>query len=229
MWLSSGPPACDLGRVAALVEPRIERGAIGIAAGACGGLNLGPGGKAGIEQAHALEPLAGGAVSGEPPGLEDDGLLPGDAEPGEVGQDASNEPLARAAFIDVLDAQKKPAAGGARPLVGDERRERVTQVQLAIGARREAEDGFDHGGMGQQEIAMGPGGVQPRLKLSLPGARWRRRIPTRGPPLTVLAAGRHVSATPARQEPAPLIAVGGGPALCIAANPAAARPIRPTR
>ena len=47
----------------------------------------------------------------------------------------------RAARVDVLDAQQEAAAAGARPLVADERGQRVAQVQLAVGARREAEDG----------------------------------------------------------------------------------------
>src|SRR5262249_50655392 len=50
-----------------------------------------------------------------------------------------------AARIDVLDAHQKPATAGTGPLIADERGQRMAQVQLAVGARCKAEDGFVHG------------------------------------------------------------------------------------
>src|SRR5262249_54014041 len=71
-------------------------------------------------------------------------LLPGDAEPGEVLVDRLLVFAPAARGVDVLDAQQKPPTGGARHVEIDQRRQRVPQMQVAVGARREAEDGGGH-------------------------------------------------------------------------------------
>ena len=49
--------------------------------------------------------------------------------------------LAAAHDVDVLDAQEEAPAEPARHLEAGQRRERVAEMQGAVGARREAEDG----------------------------------------------------------------------------------------
>ena len=51
-----------------------------------------------------------------------------------------DELLPRAADVDVLDAQQEAAARGLRALVADEGRQRMPQMQFAVGARSKAED-----------------------------------------------------------------------------------------
>ena len=139
--LAGSLASCDLARIAAPEETGIERRAIGIDRPAGGrSLDLGAGGKAGIEQAHLLEPPGGCAVGRHAPGLEYDRLLPGNAEPGEVGEDAGDELWATAAYVDVLDAHEEPTAQHLRTLIADQRRESVTQMHLAVRARGETED-----------------------------------------------------------------------------------------
>ena len=47
--------------------------------------------------------------------------------------------------VDVFDAQQEPAAQRFGPMRREQRRIGVAQMQQAIGARGEAEDGFQHG------------------------------------------------------------------------------------
>ena len=47
----------------------------------------------------------------------------------------------RAADVDVLDAQQESAPGRLRPLVADKGGQRVPEMQFAVGAGGEAEDG----------------------------------------------------------------------------------------
>ena len=109
------------------------------------GLDLRARGKAGIEQPHGLELCGGGAIGDKALRLEDDGLLPGNPKPGKVGEDAGDERRPRAALVDVLDAQQKPATAGARHPVVDQGRERMAQMQFPVGAWCEAQDGTVHG------------------------------------------------------------------------------------
>src|SRR5215467_4024496 len=71
-------------------------------------------------------------------------LLPGDAEPRQVFIDRRFVLRPAARRVDVLDAQQEPATGRARHLEIDERGERMAEMQMAIRARREAEDGSIH-------------------------------------------------------------------------------------
>ena len=128
-------------RIAAPEETGIERRAIGIGRPAGGrSLDLGAGGKAGIEQAHLLEPPGGARVGRHALRLEDDRLLPGDAEPGEVGEDAGDELRPRLRPVSMSSMRTRNRPPQARTLVADQRRERVAQMHLAVRARRETED-----------------------------------------------------------------------------------------
>ena len=74
-------------------------------------------------------------------GLPPHRLLPGDAEPGEVLVDRRLVFRPAARRVDVLDAQQQPPAGGARHLDIEQRRQRMAEMQIAVRARREAENG----------------------------------------------------------------------------------------
>ena len=79
------------------------------------------------------------------PGLAPHRLFPRDAEPGEVFVDRRLEFRPAARRVDVLDAQQEAPAHLARHLEIDQRRERVTEMQVAVGRRRETENGLFHG------------------------------------------------------------------------------------
>ena len=74
-----------------------------------GGANadLGAGAAAGIGEAEAGEAVEGPGVAGEVVGLAEDGLGPGEAEPGEVGDDRGLVLGAAAGGVDVLDAEEE--------------------------------------------------------------------------------------------------------------------------
>ena len=57
-------------------------------------------------------------VAGEVVGLAEDGLGPGEAEPGEVGEDGGLVGGAAAGGVDVLDAEEEGAAVGLREIPG---------------------------------------------------------------------------------------------------------------
>src|SRR5260370_41719635 len=70
--------------------------------------------------------------------------FPGDAEPGEVFIDCGLELRPAAGRVDILDAQQEPAAGVARQIEIQQRRISVAEMQIAVRARRKAEDGLWH-------------------------------------------------------------------------------------
>src|SRR5262249_44171607 len=76
-------------------------------------------------------------------------LLPGEAEPRQVLIDRRFVLRPAARRVDVLDAQQEPAAGRAGHLEIDERGERMAEMQVAVRARREAEDGSIHARAGR--------------------------------------------------------------------------------
>ena len=83
-----------------------------------------------------------GAVVVEMLGLPPHRLLPFEAEPGEVFVDRRLELRPAARRVDVLDAQQQPAAGRARHVEVQQRRQRMAEMQMAVRARREAENGL---------------------------------------------------------------------------------------
>ena len=80
-------------------------------------------------------------VDGKALRLTQDRLLPGDAEPREILEDGSDILLTAAHDVDVLDAQEEPPAEPARHLEAGQRREGMAEMQGAVGARGETEDG----------------------------------------------------------------------------------------
>ena len=68
--------------------------------------------------------------------------FPGDAEPGEIFIDRGLEFRPAAGGVDVLDPQQEAAAGPARGIEVQQRRTGMAEMQVAIRARREAENGW---------------------------------------------------------------------------------------
>src|SRR5499427_3342103 len=97
----------------------------------------------------SLKPRERRAVIVEMRALAAHGLLPCDAEPRQVFIDRRFVLRPAARRVDILDAQQEPAAGRARHLEIDERRERMADMQIAVRARREAEDGSAHARAGR--------------------------------------------------------------------------------
>ncbi len=67
-------------------------------------------------------------------------LLPGDAEPGEILEDAGDVLLAAAGDVDVLDAHEEAPAEAPRHVEAGQRRQRMAKMQRAVGARRETKN-----------------------------------------------------------------------------------------
>src|SRR5262245_29532090 len=70
--------------------------------------------------------------------------FPRHAEPTEILEDRRLEFRPTARPIDVLDAQQEPPASRARHVVIEQRGERVPQVEISVGAGREAKDRWRH-------------------------------------------------------------------------------------
>ena len=77
-------------------------------------------------------------------GLPPHRLLPVDAEPGEVLVDRRLELRPAARRVDVLDAQQQAPARRPRHVEIEQRREGVAEMQIAVRARRKAENGWRH-------------------------------------------------------------------------------------
>jgi hypothetical protein len=67
------------------------------------------------------------------------------AEPVQVFIDRVGKFGSTARRVDVFETQQEGAAETLRPEIGKQRRVRVAQMQMAIGARREAQDRRRHG------------------------------------------------------------------------------------
>jgi hypothetical protein len=106
--------------------------------GADGRLDLGAGAAAGVGEAEAGEAVEGGGVAGAVLGLAEDGLGPGEAEPGEVAVDRRLVLGAAAGGVDVLDAEEEAAGLLAGELGGGQGREGVAEVERAGRRRGEA-------------------------------------------------------------------------------------------
>ena len=72
--------------------------------------------------------------------LASDRLFPVQPQPGEVAEDRRLEGRPAAPDVDVFDPQQKTAARFPRRFEIDQRRKRVSEMQQAVGAGREAED-----------------------------------------------------------------------------------------
>ncbi len=127
----------------------IERHAVGVARPTALGVapghhhgNLGAAFEARIDEAQGVEPGKRRAVIVGVFGLPPHRPLPCDAEPGKVGIDRGLVLRPAARGIDILDAQQQPPARRPRHVGIDQRRQRVAEVQIAVGRRREAENGW---------------------------------------------------------------------------------------
>ena len=78
-------------------------------------------------------------VGAEMVGLPAHRFFPGEAQPGEIGKNARFEFGRAAGLIYVFDAQQETAAGLFRHVVVEDRRQRMTEMQRAVRARRETE------------------------------------------------------------------------------------------
>src|SRR3979409_994508 len=74
-------------------------------------------------------------------GLPPDRSFPGEAEPGEVLIDRGLEFRPATGQVDILDPQQKSPAARARQIEIQQRRIGVAEMQIAVRARRKAEDG----------------------------------------------------------------------------------------
>ena len=130
------------------MQARIERRAIGVALfGSTGGnpgrnpdSDFAPGCKTWVEHTQGGELVSSAPVDIEVLGLAKHGLLPFQPEPSQVVEDGAFKIRACARLVDILDANEKAATGAAGPVMANDRRQRVTQMQLTIWARRKAED-----------------------------------------------------------------------------------------
>lgn len=125
----------DLVRRQVLMECWVERRAIGIdGVGPFGGRDLLARCEARIEQTHGFQSSGSLPVVREVPGLVQDRFFPCEAEPREVGEQAFDECVAAARLIDVFDAYEKAAAEVARHMKPGQCGQRVTKVQMTVGA-----------------------------------------------------------------------------------------------
>jgi hypothetical protein len=106
--------------------------------------DLGAAFKAGIDEPHGVELGERGAVIAIVLGLPPHRLFPGDAEPGQVLVNCRLEFGPAARRVDVLDAQQQPPARRLRPLGIEQGRQRMAEMQIAVGRRREAENGWQN-------------------------------------------------------------------------------------
>ena len=72
--------------------------------------------------------------------LAQDRLLPCNAQPGEIFEDAGDVLLAAAGNVDVLDADEEAAAQPPRHVEPGQGGKRMPEMQRAVGARRKAKD-----------------------------------------------------------------------------------------
>ena len=99
-------------------------------------------------QAPGLERGKRRAVVVEMLGLPPDRLFPCEPEPGEILVDRRLEFRPAARRVDILDAQQQAPAGRPRHVEVEERRQRMAEMQIAVRARREAENGLRHDSLG---------------------------------------------------------------------------------
>src|SRR5690606_10184444 len=83
-------------------------------------------------------------------GLPPHRRLPCQAEPGEILMDCGLVVRPAARGVDILDAQQEAAAASAGEFGVEQGRACVAEMQEAVGAGGEAENGWRHGGPGEQ-------------------------------------------------------------------------------
>ncbi len=155
----------------------VARHAIGRVRSGGGLLDVGAAAKAGVEQAARRQPIKRGAILGEVLRLHPHLAIPVEAEPGQVLEDRRGELRTAARPVDVFQAEQEPAAGLSRAAPGEQRAERVAEMQVAGGAWREAGDDR-HGTAAQGSRVGGKGRGAWRSSMDRAGdrpRRWRRR------------------------------------------------------
>ena len=132
---------------------RIDRNAIGIARPALADVTvghqmreLGAALEAREGHAHGFKLVQRGAVAVEMLGLPPHRVLPVQPEPRQILIDRRLELGPASRRVDVLHAEQEPAAGPARHVEVHQRRERMAEMQVAVRARCETENGLRHGG-----------------------------------------------------------------------------------
>ena len=95
-----------------------------------------------IDDPHRIQPGQRRAVVAIVLGLPPHRLLPHEAEPSQVFVDGALVFPATARLIDVLDAQQQPSARSLRHIGIEQGRQRVAEMQMAVGRRRETENGW---------------------------------------------------------------------------------------
>ena len=98
----------------------------------------------GVDQFLAHQPFENFPVLGKVLGLAADRRFPIDAKPFQVAKDAGLEVRRATGRVDILDAQQKPAAGFLRHFRVEQSRIGMAEMQLAIRARSEPENGCCH-------------------------------------------------------------------------------------
>ena len=98
----------------------------------------------GIEQSLRFQRLGGGLIAVKPVRLFER-LVPGNAQPGQVGADAVLIGLRRALDIGIVNAQHKGAAGLAREQIVEDRGADIADMKLAGRAGRKTDFGHRRG------------------------------------------------------------------------------------
>ena len=132
--------------------PGIQRRAVGIARPECAACfarrnktgDLRPAFERRIDQAVTLKLRQRRAITVEVFRLPQYRLFPRNAEPGEVFIDRGFIFRAAARSVDILDAQQHAPTHGLRHLEIHQRRQRMTEMEVAIRRRRETENGLRH-------------------------------------------------------------------------------------
>src|SRR5258706_10929648 len=100
-----------------------------------------------IDEPERLKPRKRRAIFIKMRTLAPHRLLELDAKPRQILVDRLLVVRPAARLVDVLDPQKKPPARRPRQLGIEQRGERMPKMQIAVRARREAEDGCGHRGL----------------------------------------------------------------------------------
>lgn len=102
------------------------------------GGNIGAGAKAGVNEAAAPQLVERGGIVAKPRRLPHRIAVPIEPEPGEVGERCADIILARAATVDIVDADPELSARIARRIMREHRAIGVAEMELAGRAGGEA-------------------------------------------------------------------------------------------
>lgn len=100
--------------------------------------DIGAGAETGVDQAARAQIVERRLIAAQPLRLAHRVAVPSDAEPSEVRQRSDDIGLARAAAVDIVDAEPEAPARAPRRVTGEQRAIGMAEVQLAGRAGREA-------------------------------------------------------------------------------------------